>query len=185
MPTTASVNSTKVDNGALVAQTHGVARGEHWLGVEKAYKEAHPNCIACNPDDYGKVGIQIHHTLWPFHICRLVGRSDGEYDWRNLRSLCETEKDKPSKNHHLLLGHFKNFRSWNPNLDADAITYKGMDEATIVANKTWLLEESARPDPDKSEQREFLHQIRLDMDARMPADPELLKKYNITITPFE
>jgi hypothetical protein len=176
----------KTDNGLVAANAHGVsARSEHWAEVEKEYKTKNPNCIACDPKNYGKVGIQIHHTFYPFHIAILAGRPDLELDERNLRSLCETEKDKPAPNHHILLGHLKNFRSWNPNLDTDAQKYKGMTEEQILAQQDYLTEESKRPDPDKAEQKDFLKALRIEMDTKFPPNSELLKKFNITLKPFE
>jgi len=177
---------TKVDNGLAAASATRIAyRSPHWPTVEKSFKVKHPNCIACDEKNYGKVGIQIHHAIIPYHLAIMCGRPDLELDERNLRSLCETTHDTPAPNHHIVLGHLKNFRSWNSNLDADAVKYKGMTEEQILSHKEYLTEETNRPDPDKAETKTFLAVLRKEMDARLPPDPALLKKYNIVIKPFE
>jgi len=175
---------TKIDNGAVAASAHGIARSPHWPTVEKAFKALHPNCIACSAELYGKVGIQVHHAVVPFHIAILCGRPDLELDPRNLVSLCETEKDKPAPNHHIRVGHLGDFKSWNSNVVADAKKYLGQPEALIESNPDYILEAKGKSDPKMAEQRDALKTMRTMLDSVLPADPAILKKYGIVLTPF-
>ena len=171
------MDTAKVDNGAIVGLQHGVARSPHWPTVEKAFKAKFPDCIACSEEDAGKYPIQVHHALVPFHLAVLAGRPDLELDFRNLRSLCETEKGRPAKDHHISLGHLMNFRSWNKNLDEDAKVYRSQAEKMIESSPDFVKKVASRPDPEQEKSPEALKELRGWLDGILPPDPVVLAMY--------
>ena len=112
---------------------HGVERSPEWHKIEKAFLLKNPNCAACNTT-YSSV--QVHH-VFPFHYCILLGRPDLELDPRNLITLCETTHTCTSNDHHLLLGHFDDFKSANLNVRSDVLKYKGWSQTSIKNNIEW------------------------------------------------
>ncbi len=127
------------DHGAAEAARHGIARSPHWPAVERAFRAAHPHCLACAPDA-PETAVQVHHRA-PFHYVVALGRPDLELDPRNLVSLCETEEGRPAENHHLLIGHLGNFREGNLEVLEDAATtFHGMTAAQIHADPRWQAE---------------------------------------------
>ena len=77
----------------------------------------------------------------PVHIIQFVQTKERgilEIDDRNLISLCETEENAPSPNHHLRAGHSGDFQSSNTNIRQDAKVFFRMDEATIEKNAHYL-----------------------------------------------
>ena len=167
----------KIDNGAKVALSHGVLRSPHWHYVEETFLHDNPNCIACQEKDYGKVGVQIHHAIVPFHLAILCGRPDLELDPRNLVSLCETEHNKPASNHHLLLGHLKDFASWNKDVREDAKKYFGLTEAEILAHPDYMEKVKSRPDPIQEKSPENLAKLKEWLDQTLPPDPNIISKF--------
>ena len=170
-----------IDHGAEEAARHGLVRSAHWPGVERAFKATSPYCAACdasNPVDH--TGIQVHHIA-PFHFCIAAGRPDLELDPRNLISLGETEHNAPAPNHHLLLGHLDDFKSYNLNVATDCETFRGMSTAEIEADSQWAATELARPldeiTPDE------LAAFRSMLDAALPPNPAILDKYGLTLVP--
>ena len=151
------------DHGAAEAARHGVARSPHWPAVEKAFRKAHPACFAC-PPGAPKHAISVHHK-WPFHIVVALGRPELELDSRNLISLCETTHALKAENHHLLLGHLDDFRSFNPDVLQDAaVTFHGLTAEQIKADPRWLAKERKRPldeltDDEKTEIRAMLDRL--------------------------
>ena len=127
----------KIDNGALAAAPHGIARSPKWHEAEEKHLKEHPYCEVCGPTMNSKIKVQVHHVI-PFHYCILLGRAYAEIDDRNLISLCETEENAPSPNHHLRAGHSGDFQSSNTNIRQDAKVFFRMDEATIEKNAHYL-----------------------------------------------
>ena len=174
---------TKIDNGFKVSMETGAGpRNPHWPEVEKAYAKEHLNCEACDPSNYGKVGIQVHH-IHAFHICKLLGRPDLELDPRNFKSLCETEYKRPAENHHLLLGHAGDFQTTNEFLLEDIITYKGMTEQAIKES-SFVTRMNNRPKPFPIWTDEEKVMYRKMLDLILPPDRSLCAKYGFTIKPY-
>ncbi len=159
-----NVRAEMIDHGAIVAALHGISRSPEWPRVCRAFIEAHPVCAACT----ATVGLQSHHVM-PFHYCILAGRHDLELDPRNLIALCETETGDLAQNHHLLLGHLDDFKSYNPSARIDAINYATLAEVAIKLNPLWLTEEHNRPQlwPDMSADERAA--FRATIDAMYPA----------------
>lgn len=127
-----------IDHSAHEALRHGIARSTHWPAVEREFVKANPLCAVCaNP----KSAIQAHH-IFPFHYCIALGRPDLELDFRNLISLCETEKGKPAQDHHLLIGHLDNFKSSNVSVINDTVIFHGMSMTEIEASDIWLVKKN-------------------------------------------
>jgi 5-methylcytosine-specific restriction protein A len=82
-------------------------RSGRWPTVEKHFREEHPTCAACG----GTKNINIHH-IHPFHVFPAL-----ELDPNNLITLCMGKLEC-----HLQLGHFGNFKFYNPNIRKDAAT---------------------------------------------------------------
>ncbi len=87
------------------------ARSPRWPAVRKVHLKTNPTCAACGTRDK----LEVHH-IHPFHIypeLELVGS--------NLLTLCET-----GGNCHLMIGHLKNFKSYNIAVrkDAEALLQK-------------------------------------------------------------
>ena len=128
-----------IDVGLLVAQTVGILeRSPKWNAVQKAHLKKQPYCVACGKDVLYTSGLQVHHII-PYHICIELGRPDLELDERNLITLCQTEENVTTQNHHLLLGHLNDWESFNKAVIADSkkIFYK-QNSAQIKLNTTWL-----------------------------------------------
>jgi hypothetical protein len=121
-------------------------RSDKWPAVEHAHLKLQPLCQCCkNPDPSHKV--QVHH-MFPFHYCVALGRPDLELDQRNLITLCESEKDAPCDNHHLLVGHLDDFQSSNMTVEDDAkITFFGMSHDAIITDPRWIQKKSTRLKP--------------------------------------
>lgn len=83
----------------------GVPRSPKWRACRAAYLKLHPTCAACGGRDH----LNVHH-VHPYHV-----RPDLELDPTNLVTLCED-----GGNCHLMLGHLKNWSSWNTNVRFDA-----------------------------------------------------------------
>ena len=136
-----------LDHGAHVAVQLGISRSPRWPAVEKAHLAKQPVCICCKPGENPGAAMQVHH-IFPFHFCVALGRPDLELDDRNLITLCETQKNAPGANHHLLVGHLGAFSSANLSARHDAkVTFHGMKPGDIHADATWLREVAARIKP--------------------------------------
>lgn len=99
----------------------GTPRSSQWPAVRAAYLALHPACEACG----GRDGLQVHHVI-PFNADG-QGDADGdgvsnELDADNLISLCTAD----THNDHLWIGHGGNFKSYNPNVRADAARFLEM-----------------------------------------------------------
>ncbi len=134
-----------IDQGAAVAELHGIRRSPKWPGVEKAFLKAKPWCEACGKEKVLNRGVQVHHVI-PFHFVILLGRPELELDPRNLIGLCETEQGLPLENHHLLIGHLDDFQTSNPNVRHDATgRYFQKTAAQIQADPVWKAIVKNRP----------------------------------------
>lgn len=157
-----------IDHGLTVASEHGIARSPEWSKVQKEKLAQTPFCAACG-SEVTNVGLQAHH-IFPFHYCIALGRPDLELNLNNLIVLCETEKDKPSENHHLLIGHFGDFKEGNLNVEEDAKkTYFNMKLQEIKESIQWQSDVKTKKlkalelmtDGDKKE-------LRSEMDRKFP-----------------
>jgi hypothetical protein len=167
-------------HGTLVAEEHGVRRSPHWPTVEKHFLAAHPRCSACNDDQHkARVaqvghaalitrGLQVHHAIIPFHYAILLGRSDLELDDRNLDVFCENEAGIKTEDHHNLVGHLRNFQSYNPDIPGSLRVYRGFTHEQLIANSKFLALCAALPKkwPELSESERAA--LRKTLDAKLP-----------------
>ena|SRR5258708_1851176 len=99
----------------------GAARSNHWPTVRKHFIEKNPCCVVCG----GTEKLQVHHRH-PFHL-----HPELELDEANLITLCEA----PGRNCHLVFGHLLNFRSFNPNVGADAAAWHDKIKSRPLSDK--------------------------------------------------
>lgn len=81
------------------------ARSSRWPAVRAAHLKSNPRCAACGTKDR----LEVHH-IFPFFLhpeLELVGT--------NLLTLCEN-----GGNCHLMIGHLKNWKSYNLEVRKDA-----------------------------------------------------------------
>jgi hypothetical protein len=167
------MENTKVDHGLKESATR---RSSHWSSIEKHIIATRPGCIACLPEHQGKFGVNVHHCL-PFSFLEAIKRLDLEDDPRNLEILCTNEEGKSSMNHHITLGHRRRYESYNPTIREDAITYKGLDEPSILSSKDFQEKISNRPKDISQWTLEEKIALRAKIDQELPPDPVLLAKY--------
>lgn len=165
--------SSIIDHGLAESLRCGITqRSHHWHSVEKAFRTAHPFCAACNPlAPIAHIGLQVHH-IRPFHICIMCGRPDLELDPRNLVTLGETEHDSPAPNHHLLLGHLDDFKSYNADVVADCRLFMNATTEQIRADARWLAK--ARGRPGDAWTPEQIAAFKLILDRDLPPDPKVM-----------
>lgn len=87
----------------------GVKRSDRWPEVRSEHLKMEPICQCCG----GKNKLQVHHKK-PFHL-----NPELELNPNNLITLCEDG----SHNCHILFGHLRNFKSYNPNVVEDVKTW--------------------------------------------------------------
>ena len=162
----------KKDHGAVAAKDHELKRSPKWNGARKLHLSTFPHCQACHkPHPVKKVlhllkaavglsPVQVHHIM-PFHFCVLLGRPELELDGRNLVTLCES-----GFNHHLVIGHLNNFKTFNPNVITFAAKYLGWDDEKIKGDPFYMKALQARPktwaemtDDEKKGLRSFMDNI--------------------------
>lgn len=90
----------------------GSQRSSHWSTVRKQYLAAHGMCAACG----GSKKLEVHHKK-PFHLDPAL-----ELDPSNFITLCEAGKG--GINCHLAIGHLGDFKKYNPDVEADAASWK-------------------------------------------------------------
>jgi len=130
----------KVDHGAAVAALHGIKRSGDWRSLERWMKKYFGNvCQIC-----GKGPVQIHHW-YAFHDCVLAGRPELERTFENLTSLCETEKGKPTEDHHEICGHLCDFKSYDKDLVIQIPKWKGLPGSAIKEMDDWKALAAAKP----------------------------------------
>ena len=81
-------------------------RSSHWPAVRNAWLKDHPTCAACGRTDH----LNVHHKR-PFHLWPAL-----ELDRTNFLTLCENTPEQD----HLIVGHFGNWKRFNPDVEADA-----------------------------------------------------------------
>ena len=81
------------------------ARSPRWSAVRTAHLKRNPTCAACGSSDK----LEVHHVR-PFHLFPNL-----ELDPANLMTLCEN-----GGNCHIMLGHLKNWKSYNLDVRKDA-----------------------------------------------------------------
>ena len=128
-----------IDVGLLVASTVGIyERSSKWSKVQAQHLLKQPYCIACGKNVKYTNGLQVHHII-PYHICIELGRADLELDERNLISLCQTQENITTPNHHLIIGHLNDWESFNKTVKTNASkTFYAQSSAQIKLNLTWL-----------------------------------------------
>jgi len=134
-----------IDQGAKAAKAHGVARSKDWPTIRNAHIAQFPTCACCAPDTNLTSPLNVHHII-PFHFVILLGRPDLELDGRNLLTLCEADRLHVAPNHHLLIGHFEDWQSFNYSVVADSATrFHGMTEPQIRILAEWRSLVASRP----------------------------------------
>lgn len=141
-----------VDQGAKVAAVHDIKRSSQWPTKRAEHLKKFPYCAACTPPTgwrkllhsgkalVGLQPVQVHH-IYPFHSCVVLGRADLELDDRNLITLCER-----GQNHHILVGHLGDFKSYNPDVSKHAShTFHAKTAAQIREDVLWKKLNSANP----------------------------------------
>lgn len=113
-----------IDNDAEDKVPPGTARSTHWPAVRARHLALFSHCAVCG----GTKALEVHHKR-PFHL-----HPELELDPDNLITLCENKAD--GVNCHLFVGHLGSFKSFNPDVDADA--------------KNWALKLAHRPLADVS-----------------------------------
>jgi hypothetical protein len=100
----------------------GHSRSPKWRHVEKTFLLTHRVCAACNTS----LKLQVHHKM-PFHLDATL-----ELNPDNLISLCMDVNEC-----HLHIGHGGNWKSYNPNVVADAEAVltkaKSMEQVIVEA----------------------------------------------------
>jgi 5-methylcytosine-specific restriction endonuclease McrA len=125
------------DHGLAVARKYGHQdRSPQWPAVAHAHLAHEPACRVCG---HRGRGLQVHH-IKPFHLYPEL-----ELDPNNLITLCELK----GRDHHLLIGHFDDWESYNPQVRTDVKRYHNENASTIRANPEWLHEAAHRPQPGK------------------------------------
>lgn len=87
---------------------YGISRSKTWNAVKTSHLEKHPTCEACG----SKEKLNVHHKI-PFHL-----DPSREEDPTNLITLCEGEV----VNCHLLFGHGRDWKAYNPEVVSDCQT---------------------------------------------------------------
>jgi hypothetical protein len=163
----------KQDRGAQAASHHDLERSPHWDKTKRTFLEKNPYCIACGPTESAKRVMQVHHRE-PFHYCVLAGRPDLELDHRNLVTLCESQEGEHAEDHHLILGHLRDFHSYNPQvLEHASVRYHAHSRAQIEADRDYLAALTRRPKkwPDMSEQERGTYRLSLEIQFPVLAEP--------------
>ncbi len=123
----------------------GIQRSPEWPKAKEAHLIIEPHCAACFEGSKKTGCLQVHH-IFPFQYCIALGRPDLELDQRNLITLCENEETHPGENHHLLIGHLDDFKSFNINVKQDArITFHGLSASAIRWFSSWQKKHQNKP----------------------------------------
>lgn len=161
------------DRGAAAASQHDLERSPHWGKTKQKFLEQNSYCVACGPIASAKRVMQVHHRE-PFHYCILAGRPDLELDARNLVTLCESQEGEHAEDHHLILGHLRDFHSYNPQVFEHASgRYHAHSRAQIEADRDFLAALTQRPKtwPEMSEQERLAYRTSLDAKFPLLAEP--------------
>jgi hypothetical protein len=104
------------DPGIVAAGGH--PRSPKWPAWLKAFLKG-KTCVCCG----SKGPLTGHHKI-PYHIAPSL-----ELDPTNVRPVCD------GTDCHLVIGHFKDFKLYNENFDADAAEYLKKRMATIAKQR--------------------------------------------------
>lgn len=107
---------TTVDHGSVAAA--GAKRSPKWPAWLKAFLKGKV-CRCC-----GSKGPLTGHHVIPYHI-----DPSRELDPSNVRPVCD------GTDCHLVIGHFKDFKLYNPDFDADAAEYLAKRKAAIAKQR--------------------------------------------------
>lgn len=153
-------------------------RSGFWPEVQRAFLLLNPVCAGCG---LRRPALLEAHHRFPFHECVLAGRPDLELDPRNLYCLCMSTKLVAANDCHLVKGHYNDFRSWNPNLAEDLVTFYGMTATVTKADPRWIAAHLVKPLdwPDQAPQQRMV--FRQMLDTVLPPDPAILMKYRLSI----
>ena len=102
------VAASLVNNGGKIDNN----RSPHWPQARSKHLASNPACAACGSTR----NVEVHHKE-PFHL-----HPEKELDPDNFITLCES--DKNGVNCHLLFGHLGSYQSYNPEVVADAATWR-------------------------------------------------------------
>ncbi len=106
MKTLVKTNMSYISDRLAGKLKAGESRSTKWPEVRAAFLKANPVCVVCESTKK----LQVHH-MKPFHLFPAL-----ELDPANLITLCENS----STNHHFMVGHLEDWRSFNPNVILDA-----------------------------------------------------------------
>lgn len=118
---------------SIVKHLVGVLQGKHplaarrsgkWRTVRAEHLRLHPSCAVCG----GVEKLEVHHKR-PFHL-----QPELELDPANLITLCEANRD--GVNCHLFVGHLGSFKSFNLNVETDALAWQQKIESRPLALPT-------------------------------------------------
>jgi 5-methylcytosine-specific restriction protein A len=141
---------------------HNSKRSGHWNSVKKAFLRQHAKCAAC-----GKAGkhvkLNVHHQI-PFHYVTVVGRPELELETENLITLCVEHDDQ----HHLLLGHLDNFKSYNPDVLTDVKKYWNYTREKIMKDREYRIKKRKRPPNVTDMSTKQKAKLREYLDKRFP-----------------
>lgn len=149
------------------------ARSKHWHTVEREHLAKEPACVICGTTEK----VQVHHTLPPFDYCEAIGRPDLELDERNLFTLCEI----PGVDHHILIGHLDDFKSWNPDFMTNHLRWKGMTSDQIRQDPLWQHLHQTKPPHVRQMSPQQIQDLRKLVDKLMPPDPAVLSRFGIKL----
>ena len=149
-------------------------RSPHWPAVEKHFIAANPVCLLCGKGKADGVELNAHHK-YPFSYIIGLGRPDLELDFRNLRTLCVL----PAHEHHCLVGHLGNYKSYNPELEKMVALCRGKDKEQIKALPEWIAAMTVRPKPFSEMTEAEKKAMRARIDAEMP----LLQRLEMVMAP--
>jgi 5-methylcytosine-specific restriction endonuclease McrA len=90
-------------------RTLGAARSNQWPAIRAAHLRINPNCSVCGTRGSFLKPNEVHHCA-VFHLNPQL-----ELEESNLITLC--------RNHHLLVGHLMDWKSFNENVREDAGTW--------------------------------------------------------------
>ena len=99
-----AVSAADLSEGGHSGNLLTADRSSHWKSVRNDHIRRFPECAACGKgiDD----GLYVHH-IQPFHM-----KPELELDSSNLITFCYE--------HHFGIGHFGNWKTFNPNCVKDA-----------------------------------------------------------------
>jgi 5-methylcytosine-specific restriction protein A len=102
-------------------------RSPEWDKVKRRFKKMHPTCEVCG----SRKGLTVHHVI-PVYL-----KPELELEESNLITLCKG--GTTSVNCHLLIGHLKDYKSWNRNVKLDAKIWR---ERIKTRPKPWEVDKN-------------------------------------------